>query len=175
MDTAGLALPTAVGMNCSLRYSSLSRAPQMAMNELINTVMKEVVGIEPSCPVENYDILPAASCQDAPSFGRLDLKQETCAEFMDATLKTSKATVGQICDGFLSVQTLTQMKSLFWKSHAWYMPPSGYDPDKTLGVELCKGTCGAAGAGPCWLNGAIQPWCMPVSDVAIAQASTIVI
>lgn len=149
----------------------------MAMNELINTVMKEVVGIEPSCPIENYDILPAASCQDAPSFGRIDLKQLTCAAFLDATLKSvgKNVSAGQICDGILNVNTLTQLKSLFWKSHAWYMPPSGYDPDKTLGVELCKGTCGAAGSGPCWLSGAIQPWCTPVSEAPIAQASTIVI
>jgi hypothetical protein len=171
MNTAGLFLPSACGMNCSLRYDILPRAPTIALYDLLNTVMEEISGTKPSCPDigQTYTKLPAASCQDAPSLGRLNLvKKITCDNFPALT----NSSTSQSCASFLSYVTLTALKGIYAKAHVWYLPPAGYDPDTTLLVDLCRGTCGAVGSGPCWLNGASQEWCAPMAEQS--ETSTLV-
>merc|ERR1719359_1109123 len=164
-------------MNCSLRYSILPNAPEFAKSELLNAVMEEVGGIAPTCPdyAGSYEIPSEETCQDAPSFGRMFyFKQLTCADWIDESIKSSASkgqhvTAGELCSWAGSL-TLTALKEVYSSAHVPYTPPSGYNPDTTLVLNLCNSTCGAVGFGPCWLRGAVQPWCEPVSDTAQAQS-----
>ena len=66
--------------------------------------------------------------------------------------------VATMCDVWLGRQTLAMVAAQLAKANQTYAPPAGY-PAATLAIELCKGTCGAQGAGPCWLSGKPVPWC----------------
>ena len=65
--------------------------------------------------------------------------------------------VATMCDAWLGRQTLAMVAAQLAKANQTYAPPAGY-PAATLAIELCKGTCGAQGAGPCWLSGKPVPW-----------------
>merc|ERR1712226_573959 len=99
-------------------------------------------------------------CQDAPSFGRLDSVPKTCAQAIETYAQAVKITPEAVCS-VLSHATLTQIEGGFAQVHMKYMPPSGYDANTTTGMGLCKATCGALAQGPCWLRGAVDPWCEP--------------
>merc|ERR1712216_735407 len=140
----------------------------------------EEVGMTPTCPREgsSFEPPPAEECQDAPSFGSISgLGKLTCSKFVEQTIENSAKqgrpiTKETVCD-YASYLTLTALKDMEARSHVQYTPPSGYNPDTTHAAILCNSTCGDVGRGPCWLRGASQTWCEPVSDAA--EVKTIVI
>jgi len=146
-----------LGMNSTLRYEALAKAPEMAMNDLLNTVMAEAVGIEPACPVSSYDM--PEDCDDAPSMGRVDyLFPLTCAHFVESAVKSGTSAT-TLCDDFLGRLTIYQMQHSWAPSaHLIYSPPHGHDVNNTRMVDLCKGTCGGVGSGACWMKGVRRPW-----------------
>lgn len=160
-----------MGMNCSLRYESLGRATEMAMNDVINVVRQEA-GLEPACPASTYDIPPLSECQDAPSFGKIDFIPMTCGRFVEFAAKMSKqATASVMCSYVFERYTLAEYVEQSRQRHSIYTPPAGYNVNTTRLVDLCKGTCAAVGAGPCWLRGAAHTWCDATKVDATYDAS----
>ena len=151
---------TNTGMNCSRPWDTLPSVNQLAMGEALNAVAV-YAGRTPSCPSKSYTPQPPASCVDASSFGKIDGFPQTCATFLPKMARASYNSISSICDEWLSTKTLSQLKGDFahGKPPTLYTPPPGFDPNTTLGVELCKGTCMEASAGPCWLNKPTKSWC----------------
>jgi CubicO group peptidase (beta-lactamase class C family) len=155
-----------MGMNCSMRYESLGRMPEMAMNDLINAVREEA-GLEPACPSSKFVAPPASECQDAPSFGHINFIPMTCSRYVEFVSKMSaKATPSVMCNYVFERTTLAEWMESQKQRGARYTPPPGYNVNTTRLIDLCKGTCGAVGAGPCWLRGAEGSWCTPVKTDA---------
>jgi len=149
------------GMACDRSWDSLGRAYEMAMNEVLNTVA-EYAGLKPTCSKINYNKLPVDECKDAPSFGSLGGHPLTCAEAMPLFTKDGQHTAGQLCGWFETVTVSSFAEQIGSKAN--YTPPKGVNPETTLVSDLCRGTCMAAGAGPCWLSGPTTPWCSNTTD-----------
>merc|ERR1711933_526750 len=100
-----------MGMNCSVRYDVLGKAPDMAMFDLLNIVMEDVAGIEPTCPKTSYDT--PSDCTDAPSLGQLNSVPVTCETWLESATKSgTKTSPIEFCDGLLSL-TLYQLQYLW--------------------------------------------------------------
>jgi len=157
--TSGFQLGGAVGgMNCTRPWNSLPAASSYVRNALLNAVA-DYAGLSRACTELNFTVPSASECLDAPSFGRINGVLITCAAFVDALEPQSPR--GSTCSWF-SQRTLTQIGADLAASGVRYAPPPDADPDTTLGVELCKDTCGAIGQGPCWLRQTAEPWCQPL-------------
>ena len=140
-------------MQCNRSYDSLSIAYYFAQSDLLNAVA-EYAGQKPNCQVQSYTPPPVEECQDAASFGSFQGHSVTCGQIMPS-LAAKGHSVGDICN-FMQKTTITGLMAVLGVD---YKPPSGLDPTTTLAIDLCKGTCMAVGAGPCWLRGPAKPWC----------------
>ena len=109
-------------------------------------------GLGAPCPSSSYDPPPASSCVDAPTFGTLNGAQVPCASLVASASASSHLTPEQLCDEWLGRTTLDGIVAQERAQAITYVPPAGVDPAKTLGWELCRGTCLAAGTRPCWLR-----------------------
>jgi hypothetical protein len=149
------------GMNCSMSWNTLSRAPSMAMEELFNAVTA-AAGLTPGCAAADYsyEVPDASTCVDAPSFGKLNGTPVPCAWLAQKLAAGYGVGLGVVCNAFLAVHNLAYVRDSWAPSvNATYEPPAGYDAEKTPAIELCKGVCMSASTGPCWLRGPSQPWC----------------
>ena len=146
------------GMNCSLPFGAQPRAQDFAINDLMNAVAS-YAGLGAPCPASSYDPPPASSCVDAPSFGTFNGAQVPCASLVASASASSHLTPEQLCDEWLGRTTLDGIVAQERAQGITYVPPAGVDPAKTLGWELCRGTCLAAGTGPCWLRANGTDWC----------------
>jgi len=145
------------GMNCSRPWSQLKYAASYAQNALMNAVAV-YAGVTPTCPELNFTLPSADECVDAPSFGALNGQATTCAAILPAFARPPSSEA-DVCNSWLSVTTLAGIKEQLAASGTDYEPPAGLDPNTTLGIELCRGSCGAVAAGPCWLRAKVEPWC----------------
>ena len=146
------------GMNCSLPFGAQPRAQDFAINDLMNAVAS-YAGLGAPCPSSSYDPPPASSCVDAPTFGTFNGAQVPCASLVASASASSHLTPEQLCDEWLGRTTLDGIVAQERAQGITYVPPAGVDPAKTLGWELCRGTCLAAGTGPCWLRANGTDWC----------------
>ena len=146
------------GMNCSLPFGAQPRAQDFAINDLMNAVAS-YAGLGAPCPSSSYDPPPASSCVDAPTFGTFNGAQVPCASLVASASASSHLTPEQLCDEWLGRTTLDGIVEQERAQGITYVPPAGVDPAKTLGWELCRGTCLAAGTGPCWLRANGTDWC----------------
>ena len=146
------------GMNCSLPFGAQPRAQDFAINDLMNAVAS-YAGLGAPCPASSYDPPPASSCVDAPTFGTFNGAQLPCASLVASASASSHLTPEQLCDEWLGRTTLDGIVEQERAQGITYVPPAGVDPAKTLGWELCRGTCLAAGTGPCWLRANGTDWC----------------
>ena len=160
--TSGLTFGSQVGgMACDRNYDQLAAAYGFASNEIGNA-LAEFAGVKPTCPANyGYNKPPASSCVDAPSIGTFNGNDTTCAAFVAFAQKDYKISAERLCDTWLNTMTLSAFAQQYAAQNISYVPPKGYDPDTTTVVELCKGTCLAAGGGPCWLRAPHKEWCHP--------------
>ena len=144
------------GMNCSLPFGAQPRAQDFAINDLMNAVAS-YAGLGAPCPSSSYDPPPASSCVDAPTFGTFNGAQVPCASLV-ASASARRTSAGQLCDEWPTYHARRHRRAGEAQGIT-YVPPAGVDPAKTLGWELCRGTCLAAGTGPCWLRANGSDWC----------------
>lgn len=151
---------TVSGMNCSLNYASQPKIGEYLVNDVL-ALLSTAAGLEPKCSVPSYDPPDPADCKDAPYFGKIGGSPfpTSCSTMLASASRTSHQPEGTLCDQWLGTQTLSMLEASFAKGGTSYKPPPGYDPNTTLAIDLCKATCGALGAGPCWLEGKMTAWC----------------
>ena len=146
------------GMNCKYSWDKQRSAFGYAQLEMMNAVF-EFGGLEPTCPPQSYSPPPAAQCVDAPSMGTMPSwggrKNLTCSALLEMLEKSSHQSAGTYCDEWLARVTLAELEQ---QMHGYEAPP-GVDVNTTLAVDMCRATCMAAGAGPCWQLGPQVPWC----------------
>ena len=145
------------GMNCSLPFGAQERAAGFAIADLLNAVAT-FAGLGAPCPTESYDPPPAPSCVDAPSFGTFNGAPLSCAALLAAAAASSHLSPEQLCDGWLGRTTLGGVVAQEAAKGVTYSPPPGAQPT-TVAWELCRGSCLAAGTGPCWLRAKGGGWC----------------
>ena len=149
---------TTSGMNCSLNYASQPKISDYFVNDVLAT-LSAAAGLEPRCSAPSYEPPDPADCVDAPYFGEIDGAWDSCAQILAFAAASSHQPEGTLCDQWLGISTLSALEAQFAKGGTSYEPPPGYNPNTTLAVDLCKATCGALGAGPCWLQGKTTAWC----------------
>jgi len=170
MASAGPFGSSLAGMNCSRPWASLMSIDSLARDSLLKALAEYAGMPSAHCSATNFTTPSASECADAPSFGKLDFHTASCNDLIKIAQSTPPISAGAICEGWLAVHTLTQIQADLAASHIAYTPPKGVDADTTFGIELCLGTCGDAGAGPCWLRAPVEPWCdAPEAQVRVAQ------
>ena len=167
------------GMNCSrpykqLQYAVTARArarscwkvlttapppphryaASAAQGALVHAVFEDA-GIVSTCPVANFTVPSAAECEDAPTVGTLHGEDLHCSDLLwFAAQSPSQLDASSACTAWLSHRSLKMLT----QDLPGYLPPIGVDPS-TVAIDLCLGSCGDVGAGPCWLRQKVDPWC----------------
>jgi hypothetical protein len=148
------------GKKCSVSYKHQPRAQDLVLSEALGVIAAAAGQSSDGCGSVSYDPPPLSQCVDAPSWGRLDGKPMTCTQILESASRSSKTPIGDLCDGWFSRYTLAMLQHVWAPSiHKVYTPPAGYDPKTTLAVDICRGTCMAHNAGPCWQHAKQEPWC----------------
>jgi len=150
------------GMNCSLEYGALM-SDGVAANELIgaialalghnNDCCSDAPGSCDGTQVGPPPPPPVDGCNDEPSMGSVNgADLGTCA----TNLPTWAASQGDDLKTYCASISRLQMRQLATYITG-YTPPAGFEamPFETL----CRGTCAAAGAGPCAPPGPPASWC----------------